>query len=77
MGRCVQTFWSPELKKERALRKEESAKVLLDQPPLGVAVQHMAYLVAEDRCDLVVREGDALHDVKLPEPAQDAVVDTA
>uniref|UniRef100_A0A5S6R692 Myosin tail domain-containing protein n=1 Tax=Trichuris muris TaxID=70415 RepID=A0A5S6R692_TRIMR len=34
----IKSFWSPELKKERALRKEEAAKLLMLQDQLKVAV---------------------------------------
>jgi len=37
----VKTFWSPELKKERALRKEETAKCHANQEKLNSA-QHEA-----------------------------------
>ncbi|VDP10785.1 unnamed protein product [Soboliphyme baturini] len=39
MMNSIRTFWSPELKKERALRKEESSKLMVAHEHLKMAVQ--------------------------------------
>ena len=41
----IKTFWSPELKKERALRKEESSKIATLKEQLKVAQDENQVLV--------------------------------
>lgn len=45
----IKTFWSPELKKERALRKEEAAKI-----------QSL-----KEQCRVAVEENQVSHNIKL------------
>lgn len=49
----IKTFWSPELKKERALRKEESAKYSLinDQLKLLNSENQVCFIVGVGSCE--------------------------